>query len=52
MKHARILLFAASLAGFGGIAVAQEVSRVYEVDQDRDGRTDYLMKLEQSDTLA
>ena len=52
MKHARVLLFAASLAGFAGIAVAQEVSRVYAVDVDRDGKADYLLKLEQSDTLA
>ena len=65
MKLARYLLLAASFAGFAGIAVAQEAqgtwsdpgysagaSRVYEVDVDHDGKADYLMRLEQSDTLA
>ena len=65
MKLARHILLAAALAGFAGGALAQEAqgtwsdpgysadaSRVYEVDVDRDGRADYLMILEQSDTLA
>jgi hypothetical protein len=65
MKLARYLLLAASFAGVAGSAAAQEAqgtwsdpgysadaSRVYEVDVDRDGKADYLLKLEQSDTLA
>ena len=65
MKLARYFLLAASLAGFAGAVAAQEAqgtwsdpgysadaSRVYEVDVDRDGTADYLIKLEQSDTLA
>jgi hypothetical protein len=65
MKLARSILLTAALAGFAGGATAQEAqgtwsdpgysadaSRVYEVDVDRDGRADYLMILEQSDTLA
>jgi hypothetical protein len=65
MKLAKHILLAAAIAGFAGSALAQEAqgtwsdpgysadaSRVYEVDEDRDGRADYLMILEQSDTLA
>ena len=64
MKLASYILFAAAIAGFAGSAVAQgqgtwsdpgysaDASRVYEVDEDRDGKADYLIILEQSDTLA
>ena len=31
---------------------ATPVSTIYEVDEDRDGRTDRLLILEQSDSLA
>lgn len=65
MKLAKHILLAAAITGFAAGAVAQEAqgtwsdpgysadaSRVYEVDEDRDGRADYLMILEHSDTLA
>ena len=64
MKLAEYILIAAAAAGFGSAAAqvpqgtwsdpeySADASRVYEVDEDGDGRADYLMILEQSDTLA
>lgn len=61
MKRVKLILFGA-VAMFAGSAMAEPVismedtsataSAVYEVDEDRDGRTDRLLILEQSDSLA
>jgi hypothetical protein len=62
MKLATLVLLAAAFAGTAAAQAPQgtwsdpgysaDASRIYEVDEDRDGRADYLMILEQSDTLA
>ena len=50
MKRLKLILFGAlALVMFAGSATA---SAVYEVDEDRDGRVDRLLILEQSDSLA
>jgi hypothetical protein len=46
MKRVALLLLIAA-----GSAMA-DPSAMYEVDEDRDGRTDRLLILEQSDSLA
>jgi hypothetical protein len=61
MKLAKSILYAAAL-GIAGSAVAQEpfadeefssdAARVYEIDEDRDGKADRLLILEDSDTLG
>jgi hypothetical protein len=38
--------------GIGMEGSTTDVSTIYEVDEDRDGRTDRLLILEQSDSLA
>ena len=61
MTRLKSLLFGASaLAIFAGSAAAEpwinteeaSASAIYEVDDDRDGRADRLLILEQSDSLA
>ena len=61
MRCLKSFLFGASaLAIFAGSATAQPLmtpedsaaSAIYEVDDDRDGRADRLLILEQSDSLA
>ena len=46
-RVAVVLLIAAST-----IMEASSASAIYDVDEDRDGRTDRLLILEQSDSLA
>jgi hypothetical protein len=64
MKPAKSILYGATaLALVAGSATAEDpagmsmdsmtsASQEYEVDEDRDGRTDRLLILEQSDSLA
>jgi hypothetical protein len=65
MKRAKSILYGATaLALIAGSARAEDpigismddsmtnVSQIYEVDEDRDGRADRLLMLEQSDSLA
>jgi hypothetical protein len=61
MKRVMSILYGATaLAIAAGSATAQPsmedssggASAIYEVDEDRDGRTDWLLILEQSDALA
>jgi hypothetical protein len=65
MKPAKSILYGATaLALVAGSAIAEDpagmsmddsttsASTMYEVDEDRDGRTDRLLILEQSDSLA
>jgi hypothetical protein len=59
MKPAKSILYAAAaLALAAGSAIAEpsaytpSASTIYEVDEDRDGRTDRLLILEHSDSLA
>ena len=49
MKLAKSVLYAAIFLAFASAASA---SVVYDVDDDRDGRADRLLILEQSDSLA
>ena len=64
MTRAKLILFGAALAIVATSAAAQEDTRppestmppessaIYDVDDDRDGRIDRLLILEQSDSLA
>jgi hypothetical protein len=65
MKRAKSILYGATaLVLVAGSAIAEDpigmsmdesittASQIYEVDEDRDGRTDRLLMLEQSDSLA
>ena len=59
MTRAKLILFGAALAIVATSAAAQEdtmppesASAIYDVDDDRDGRIDRLLILEQSDSLA
>jgi len=58
MTRAKLILFGAALAIVATSAAAQqdtmppESSAIYDVDDDRDGRIDRLLILEQSDSLA
>ena len=63
MRLAKPILYGAiALVISGGSAIAQPLesmedsatnaSAIYEVDEDRDGRADRLLFLEQSDSLA
>ena len=49
MKRAKSILYGAIFLAFASAASA---SAVYDVDDDRDGRIDRLLILEQSDSLA
>lgn len=48
MKLVQAIFFSAALLAAGGASA----SAMYGVDEDRDGRTDRMLILEQSDSLA
>ena len=51
MKLAKLILAGAAALAIGTTA-AQASTTMYEVDEDRDGRPDRTLLLEQSDSLA
>ena len=50
MKTAKLILASAALAL--SIAAVEASTTMYDVDEDRDGRPDRMLILEQSDSLA
>jgi hypothetical protein len=51
MKLAKLILASAAVLAMGTAAV-QASTTMYDVDEDRDGRPDRTLILEQSDSLA
>ena len=51
LKAAKLILASAAMLAFS-IAAAETSTTMYDVDEDRDGRADRMLILEQSDSLA